>query len=161
MVAASLPDYAELFCLTNFSFLHGASHAQELVARAIELGYRALAITDECSLAGVVRAHGVAKRANFPLIIGAHFHLTHADGRPAWSLLALAKNREGYGNLSELITMARTRAAKGRYLLTPDDFAAPAPEFAHLTGLPVPPDWASPRRRTVWKDWSRSRYSRT
>ena len=136
MVAASLPDYAELFCLTNFSFLHGASHAQELVARAIELGYRALAITDECSLAGVVRAHGVAKRANFPLIIGAHFHLTHADGRPAWSLLALAKNREGYGNLSELITMARTRAAKGRYLLTPDDFAAPAPEFAHLKGLP-------------------------
>ena len=136
MVAASLPDYAELFCLTNFSFLHGASHAQELVARAIELGYRALAITDECSLAGVVRAHGVAKRAHFPLIIGAHFHLTHADGRPAWSLLALAKNREGYGNLSELITMARTRAAKGRYLLTPDDFAAPAPEFAHLKGLP-------------------------
>ena len=136
MVAASLPDYAELFCLTNFSFLHGASHAQELVARAIELGYRALAITDECSLAGVVRAHGVAKRAHFPLIIGSHFQLTHADGRPAWSLLALAKNREGYGNLSELITMARTRAAKGRYLLTPDDFAAPAPEFAHLKGLP-------------------------
>ena len=159
MVAASLPDYAELFCLTNFSFLHGASHAQELVARAIELGYRALAITDECSLAGVVRAHGVAKRANFPLIIGAHFHLTHADGRPAWSLLALAKNREGYGNLSELITMARTRAAKGRYLLTPDDFTAPAPEFAHLKGLPgclmillpsYPADAAVLRQQAAW-----------
>jgi error-prone DNA polymerase len=66
MVAASLPDYAELFCLTNFSFLHGASHAQELVARAIELGYSALAITDECSLAGVVRAHGVASGRLFP-----------------------------------------------------------------------------------------------
>ncbi|MGK5024275.1 error-prone DNA polymerase [Janthinobacterium sp. RB2R34] len=159
MVAASLPDYAELFCLTNFSFLHGASHAQELVARAIELGYSALAITDECSLAGVVRAHGVAKRADFPLIIGSHFHLTHADGSPAWSLLALAKNREGYGNLSELITMARTRAAKGRYLLTPDDFAAPSPEFAHLKGLPgclmillpaYPADATALRQQAAW-----------
>ena len=153
MAVASLPDYAELFCLTNFSFLHGASHAQELVARAIELGYSALAITDECSLAGVVRAHGVAKRAHFPLIIGAHFHLTHADGSPAWSLLALAKNREGYGNLSELITMARTRAAKGRYLLTPEDVTAPSSEFAHLKGLPGCRHRA--RRRNISGDgWS-------
>ena len=136
MWGAVLPEYAELYCLTNFSFLQGASHAQELVARAVQLGYRALAITDECSLAGVVRAHAVAKRAGFPLIIGAHFHLTQADGSPALSLLALVQDREGYGNLSELITMARTRAAKGRYLLTPDDFAAPSPEFAHLRGLP-------------------------
>ena len=136
MWGAVLPEYAELYCLTNFSFLQGASHAQELVARAVQLGYRALAITDECSLAGVVRAHAVAKRAGFPLIIGAHFHLTQADGSPALSLLALVQDREGYGNLSELITMARTRAAKGRYLLTPEDFAAPSPEFAHLRGLP-------------------------
>lgn len=136
MWGAVLPEYAELYCLTNFSFLQGASHAQELVARAVQLGYRALAITDECSLAGVVRAHAVAKRDGFPLIIGAHFHLTQADGSPALSLLALVQDREGYGNLSELITMARTRAAKGRYLLTPDDFAAPSPEFAHLRGLP-------------------------
>ncbi|MBB5610039.1 error-prone DNA polymerase [Janthinobacterium sp. S3M3] len=122
--------------MSNFSFLHGASHAQELVARAVQLGYQALAITDECSLAGVVRAHATAKRAGFPLIIGAHFHLTQADGSPGLSLLALVQDREGYGNLSELITMARTRAAKGRYLLTPDDFAAPSPEFSHLQGLP-------------------------
>src|SRR5471032_2822903 len=136
MSGAGLPDYAELFCLSNFSFLHGASHAQELVARAAQLGYQALAITDECSLAGVVRAHATAKRAGFSLIIGAHFHLTQADGSPGLSLLALVQDREGYGNLSELITMARTRAAKGRYLLTPDDFAAPSPEFSHLQGLP-------------------------
>ncbi|MGK5078294.1 error-prone DNA polymerase [Janthinobacterium sp. HLX7-2] len=136
MGGAVLPEYAELYCLSNFSFLHGASHAQELVARAVQLGYHALAITDECSLAGVVRAHATAKRAGFPLIIGAHFHLTQADGRAPLSLLALVQDREGYGNLSELITMARTRAAKGRYLLTPDDFAAPSPEFAHLQGLP-------------------------
>ena len=136
MGGAALPEYAELYCLSNFSFLHGASHAQELVARAVQLDYHALAITDECSLAGVVRAHATAKRAGFPLIIGAHFHLTQADGSAALSLLALVQDREGYGNLSELITMARTRAAKGRYLLTPDDFAAPSPGFAHLRGLP-------------------------
>lgn len=136
MWGAVLPEYAELYCLSNFSFLHGASHAEELVARAVQLGYKGLAITDECSLAGVVRAHAVAKRAGFPLIIGAHFHLTQADGSAALSLLALVQDSDGYGNLSELITMARTRAAKGRYLLTPDDFTAPSPEFAHLRGLP-------------------------
>ncbi|MFM9437296.1 error-prone DNA polymerase [Janthinobacterium sp. CG_23.3] len=137
MGSAGLPDYAELFCLTNFSFLYGASHAEELVARAVQLGYAALAITDECSLAGVVRAHAQAKRAGLPLIIGAHFHLKQADGSPALSLLALAQNRNGYGNLSELITLARTRegAVKGSYLLTPDDFAAPKAQQAHLQGL--------------------------
>ena len=136
MGSAVLPEYAELYCLSNFSFLHGASHAEELVARAVQLAYRALAITDECSLAGVVRAHATAKRAGFPLIIGAHFHLTQADGSPGPSLLALVRDCDGYGNLSELITMARTRAAKGRYLLTPGDFAAPSEECAHLRGLP-------------------------
>ncbi|KAB8055760.1 DNA polymerase III subunit alpha [Janthinobacterium rivuli] len=136
MWGAVLPEYAELYCLSNFSFLHGASHAEELVARSVQLGYKALAITDECTLAGVVRAHATAKRAGFPLIIGAHFHLTQADGSAALSLLALVQDRDGYGNLSELITMARTRAAKGRYVLTPDDFAAPSAGFAHLQGLP-------------------------
>jgi error-prone DNA polymerase len=131
-----LPNYAELFCLTNFSFLHGASHAEELVARAMQLGYSALAITDECSLAGVVRAHAEARQADFPLIVGAHFHLKNPDGSAALSLLALAQNRNGYGNLSELITLARTRAAKGTYLLTPADFAAPGAGSEHLQGLP-------------------------
>ena len=81
-MAQSLPDYAELFCLTNFSFLHGASHAEELVARAVQLGYSALAITDECSLAGVVRAHAEAKKAALPLLIGAHFHLQQRGRQP-------------------------------------------------------------------------------
>ncbi|WP_426339160.1 error-prone DNA polymerase [Pseudoduganella sp. S-14] len=133
---AGLPAYAELFCLTNFSFLHGASHAEELVERAVKLGYGALAITDECSLAGVVRAHGEAKQAGLKLLIGAHFHLTHADGSPALSLLALATNRNGYGNLSEMITLGRMRADKGSYQLHPDDFAKPPPEREHLRGLP-------------------------
>jgi len=136
LTRAGLPAYAELFCLTNFSFLHGASHAEELVERAVKLSYSALAITDECSLAGVVRAHGEAKQAGLKLLIGAHFHLTHPDGSPALSLLALATNRNGYGNLSEMITLGRMRADKGSYELHPDDFANPPPERAHLRGLP-------------------------
>ncbi|WP_459572587.1 PHP domain-containing protein, partial [Cupriavidus sp. 8B] len=61
LTGGGLPDYAELHCLSNFSFLDGASSAEELVERAVELGYSALAITDECSLAGIVRAHTEAK----------------------------------------------------------------------------------------------------
>ena len=61
MISGNLPGYAELHCVTNFSFLRGASHGEELVERAAALGYAALAITDECSLAGVVRAHVEAK----------------------------------------------------------------------------------------------------
>ncbi|WP_028104857.1 error-prone DNA polymerase [Pseudoduganella violaceinigra] len=136
LLRAGLPAYAELFCLSNFSFLHGASHSEELVERAIKLGYSALAITDECSLAGVVRAHAAARERGLQLLIGAHFHLTHADGSPALSLLALATNRNGYGNLSEMITLGRMRADKGSYQLHPDDFAQPPPEREHLRGLP-------------------------
>src|SRR4029434_6741703 len=70
-----LPQYAELHCLSNFSFLRGASHAEELMAQARELGYTALAITDECSLAGVVRAHTAVKKigGGIKLLIGAEF----------------------------------------------------------------------------------------
>jgi len=108
------------------------------VTRALQLDYAALAITDECSLAGVVRAHGEAKEAGLKLLVGAHFHLTRpgGDGSPVLSLLALATNRNGYGNLSEMITLGRRRAEKGSYLLHPDDFAHPPPEREHLKGLP-------------------------
>jgi error-prone DNA polymerase len=133
-VTHALPEYAELFCLSNFTFLHGASHAEELVERAKELGYGALAITDECSLAGVVRAHAVAKRHGLPLIIGTHVRVQASPGAPATSLLLLAQNRNGYGNLSELITLARTRAEKGHYHLCCADFAEAAP--VHLRALP-------------------------
>ncbi|MEB0141129.1 MULTISPECIES: error-prone DNA polymerase [unclassified Undibacterium] len=129
-----LPDYAELFCLSNFTFLHGASHPEELVQRAAQLDYRALAITDECSLAGVVRAHDEAKLQGLPYILGSHFKLSAPQG--TLTLLALACNREGYGNLSELITLARSRCGKGSYLLTPEDFTMPPPDYAHLRGLP-------------------------
>ncbi|MGV3591961.1 MAG: PHP domain-containing protein, partial [Gammaproteobacteria bacterium] len=100
-----LLQYAELHCLTNFTFLRGASHPDELVTRASELGYAALAITDECSVAGVVRAHVKAKETGLKLIIGSEFTLD--DGL---RLVLLAENIEGYGNLCELITLARRRA---------------------------------------------------
>jgi len=117
-----LSPYAELHCASNFSFLHGASHPEELVDRAHALGYAALAITDECSLAGVVRAHLRARETGLPLLVGAQFSLREAfdsDSR----LVLIAASRNGYGNLSELITRARMRADKGRYRLLADDLA--------------------------------------
>ncbi len=107
--------YAELHCISNFSFLRGASHPEELVKRAAELGYRALALTDECSLAGVVRAYVEAKKHNFHLIIGSEFVLD--DGL---RFVLLATSRKGYGQLSSLISWARRNASKGSYLLTRD-----------------------------------------
>ena len=67
--------YAELHCISNFSFLRGASHPAELVARAAALGYRALALTDECSLAGIVKAHVAAREQGIHLLVGAEFRL--------------------------------------------------------------------------------------
>lgn len=145
MVAESvlLPAYAELFCRSNFSFLHGASHAEELVERAVDLGYRGIAITDECSLAGAPRMHVAAQAAGLPLIIGSYFEVTpdeappgHDPGPGAFGLVLLAQNREGYGNLSELISWRRMAAPKGTYQLTPRMLSRPPEEFAHLRGMP-------------------------
>ena len=113
-----LPCYAELHCLSNFTFLRGASHPEELVERAAQLGYAALALTDECSLAGVVRAYVAAQKTQLKLIIGSEIQL--ADGP---RLVLLATNHNGYGNLSELITQGRRAAIKGSYHLTRDDMA--------------------------------------
>lgn len=135
-ILAQLPGYAELQCQSNFSFLQGASHPEELVERAAELGYAALAITDECSLAGVVRAHVEAKARKLPLIIGATFQLRAAPDAAPLGLTLLAQTREGYGNLSELITLARTRAPKGEYQLAPEDLTHPPAGHAHLRHLP-------------------------
>ncbi|MEO2015530.1 MAG: error-prone DNA polymerase [Fuerstiella sp.] len=105
--------YAELHCRTNFSFLEGASHADELVATAQSLGYRALAVTDRNSLAGIVRAHVAAKKAGLKLLIGAE--IVPSDG-PA--VVLLATDRAAYGRLSQLITVGRRRAPKGECRLT-------------------------------------------
>ncbi len=106
--------YAELHALSNFTFLRGASHPEELVETAAKLGYEALAITDECTMSGVVRAHSAAKACGLrKLIIGSELRL-----RSGRKLVALAQNREGYAALCRLVTAARRAADKGRYELT-------------------------------------------
>ena len=102
-----LPACAELDALSNFTFLRGASHPEELVAQASALGYRALAIVDECSVSGAVRAHLAAKEHGLHLVIGSQFAI--ADCSSIERVLLLACNREGYGNLCELISLARGR----------------------------------------------------
>ncbi|HYQ99752.1 MAG TPA: error-prone DNA polymerase, partial [Casimicrobiaceae bacterium] len=133
-----LPAYAELHCLSNYSFLRGASHPEELAERARALGYTALAITDECSVAGAARAHFAAKDAGLPLVIGSE--LTLVDGV---KLVLLATDRASYGNLAQLITRGRRQAKKGTYALARNDVAALAPG---LLALWVPPQGA-PRSR--------------
>jgi error-prone DNA polymerase len=117
----SVFPYAELHCKTNFSFLEGASHPDELVQKAAELRYRALAITDLNSLAGVVRAHVAAKEIGLKLLVGAE--ITPVDALP---VVLLATNRTAYGRLSQLITRGRRQAEKGTCRLTFADVA----EFA-------------------------------
>jgi error-prone DNA polymerase len=96
------PGYAELHCLSNFSFLRGASHPGELVSQAAALGYAALALTDECSVAGVVRAHAAAREHGLKLIVGSELNLE--DGI---RLVVLAPSRRAYGDLATLISAAR------------------------------------------------------
>lgn len=111
-------DYVELHCLSNFSFQRGASSARELFERAVRLGYRALAITDECTLAGIVRAWQASKETRLPLIIGSELQI---KGGP--KLVLLAENLAGYQALCRMITQARRRAEKGHYRLLPEDFS--------------------------------------
>lgn len=106
--------YAELHAVSNFTFLRGASHPEELVETAVKLGYEALAITDECSMSGIVRAHSAAKASGLrKLIIGSELMLQ--SGR---KLVVLARNRNGYAALCRLISNARRVADKGHYALT-------------------------------------------
>src|SRR6185295_8997703 len=114
--------YAELHCKTNFSFLEGASHPNELVQQAAELEYRALAVTDRNSLAGVVRAHMAAKDVGLPLVIGAE--ITPSDALP---VVLWATDRASYGRLCRLITRGRRQAPKGECALTVADIAEFAP----------------------------------
>ncbi|WP_139826196.1 error-prone DNA polymerase [Derxia lacustris] len=152
---APFPGYAELHARSNFSFLVGASHPRELVAEARRLRYLALAITDECSLAGVVHAWEAARECGLPLITGSEFALDADPAAPpvviaeearfgpplplpplAPRLVVLARTRAGYAHLSELISLARMRAPKGDYALTVADLEGRTPGFEHLRGLP-------------------------
>ena len=169
------PSYAELHCLTNFSFLRGASHPEELVERAAQLRYSALAITDECSVAGVVRAHVAAKELGLKLIVGTEvaFRIP-TEEKPAQRtnpspltlhpspdaallrLVLLATDRQGYSNLCELITRGRRQAKKGEYSLTLRDIEQGLPGCLALWLPPSQPDleharWLSERfRGNAW-----------
>jgi len=111
-------NYVELHCKTNYSFLTGASHPDELVQRAADLGYRALAITDLSSVAGVVRAYAAAKLIGFKLLIGTE--ITPVDAPP---VNLYCQNREGYANLCRLLTLGRRRSEKGNCTLHYADIA--------------------------------------
>jgi len=110
---AGIPEYAELRCVSAFTFLRGASRPEELVERAKEQEYAALALTDECSVAGIVRAHVQAKECGLPLIIGSQFRIADAP----FTLIVLAQNKNGYGNLCEFISKLRMSSPKGTYNL--------------------------------------------
>ncbi|TPG66210.1 error-prone DNA polymerase [Pseudomonas arsenicoxydans] len=115
-------DYAELHCLSNFSFQRGASSALELFQRAKKHGYQALAITDECTLSGIVRAWQAAKSVELPLIIGSEIRIENGP-----KLVLLVENLEGYQTLCRLITQARRRTQKGQYQVLREDFSEPMP----------------------------------
>jgi error-prone DNA polymerase len=160
-------DYAELHAISNFSFLRGASHPAELIQCAHALGYRALALTDECSLAGVVRAHEAAQAltrndgsagadSGFKLIIGAEF--TTVCGM---KLVLLAPSQAAYGQICQLITLGRRRSKKGEYRVLRSDFESgltdclalwvPAPqETAAKTGGVQPGEARPGEARAVW-----------
>jgi error-prone DNA polymerase len=123
-------SYAELVCASNFSFQRGASHPHELVERAHALGYAALALTDECSLAGVVRAHETAKDAGVKLIIGSQFRFA-AEER----VVLLAPNHTAYTELCELITQLRRASKKGSYAISREAFVD---SVQHCIGLCMP-----------------------
>jgi error-prone DNA polymerase len=126
----SLPPYAELHCLSNFSFLRGASHPEELVERAAALGYQALAITDECSLAGAVRAHQAAKEHGLKLVLGTEISIETGK------FVLLATDRKSYGAISSLIALGRRRSKKGRYSLERADVEALAGTGALVLWIP-------------------------
>ena len=134
-----MSSYAELHCLSNFTFLRGASHPGELVGRAAELGYAALALTDECSMAGVVRAHDAAKERRLKLIVGSEFR-TLDD----LHVVLLAPTQTAYAEICALITRARLAADKGAYRLSRADFQS---ELDHCLAIWVPS--AEPRAGTA------------
>ncbi|WP_374673695.1 error-prone DNA polymerase [Ideonella sp.] len=159
--ASRLPAYAELLCRSSFSYLTGASQPAELVLQAQARGYGALALTDECSLAGVVRAweavQDLAKSSQpaqaavggapggpaLHFIVGALMQLSdealashpHRASGAGARLVVHALDRRGYANLSRWITVARRRAAKGSYLAHASDVEGKEPTAPHLAGL--------------------------
>ena len=144
-------QYAELHCVSNFTFLRGASRPEELVDTASKLGYQAIAITDECSMAGVVRAHTQAKKSGIKLIIGTELLLEHG-----FKLILLARNHAGYTSLCSLITDARRNAPKGDYAVAPGRIEQLS--SAHCIAILVPTRLASEDTATQILQWFRQHF---
>ncbi|RMG49247.1 MAG: PHP domain-containing protein, partial [Acidobacteria bacterium] len=136
---AAPSPYVPLWCKTNFSFLEGASHPEELVARAAELGLPALAVTDRDGVPGLVRAHLEARTQGVKLIAGSE--VTLEDGS---TLLLLAQDRRGYANLCRLVTRGRLRCPKGTSRVRWEEVAEHAPGLIAL--------WGGARSRIVAPD---------
>ena len=109
-------NYAELNCITNFSFLKGASHPEELVETAALNGYSAIAITDECSFSGIIRAYKSAKKYKIKIIVGSEFKV-----QENLSLVLIANSKRAYEEISSVITKGRSRGLKGDYVTVLDD----------------------------------------
>src|SRR5690554_2091988 len=139
-------DYAELHCLSNFSFQRGASSADELFARARQHGYQALAITDECTLAGIVRAWEASKAHGIPLIVGSELQVESGP-----RLVLLAEDKTGYQRLCQLITNARRSTEKGSYQLLRDDLET---DTSGLLALWLP----GPEPDQQHGEWLRTRF---
>ncbi len=131
-------SFAELGVASNFSFLQGASHAEELVATAAQLGLSGLGLTDRNSLAGVVRAHVAARDLGLRYVPGCR--LVFADGTP--DLLIWPRDREAYGRLARLLTLGNRRSVKGQCTLMLEDVLAVGDGFA--LALVAPPGLPQP-----------------
>lgn len=152
--APQLPDYAELRCISNFSFLKGASWPEELVERAKALGYQALALTDECSMAGMVRAHMAAKEHGLRLLVGSQFEIQEAPCD--FTLVVLACNLNGYGNLCQLISRLRRASEKGTYRCTLRDIGPQ--DLDDCVVVACPDRFAQPQPLTALARWLLSRF---
>src|SRR5512147_1706780 len=119
--------YVEFSAASNFSFLRGASHPEELMVQAASIGLAGLGLCDRNSVAGVVRAHLAKREQKLPLIYHPGARLVFADGTP--DILAYPRDRAGWGRLTRLLTLGHLRAAKGDCILTLDDL------LAHVFGL--------------------------
>ncbi|MBB3175825.1 error-prone DNA polymerase [Variovorax sp. Sphag1AA] len=164
-----LPDYAELHCITNFSFQRGASTPEEMVERAYQLGYSALAITDECSVAGIVRAHvglrelpakldewelkhpeepPIPRNPDFRLLFGSEFRFER------FRLVVIANDTEGWGNLCEFITAARTtdELPKGDYRVSWEESDVASLTHCQILFVPDRPPGGMVDRATLHED---------
>jgi error-prone DNA polymerase len=140
----TVPSYAELLAATNFSFLRGASHPDELVTAAQTLGLAALGVADRNTLAGVVRAHTAAKQAGLRLLVGARLVPRPDDGTPAPEIVCYPKDRAAYGRLSKLLSRGKRRTVKGDCELHLAEIAATLPDQVALV---VPPEELGPTFR--------------